>query len=261
MEIEVQNLTFSYGKQPVLQDVSFSVQKGTLTAVLGANGAGKSTLFRCLLGFLTPQAGEIRLSGRPLSAYSRREAAGKLAYIPQSSEPIFNYTVLDTVLMGTTGTMNVLQRPGRRQQEAAMQALQRLGIEALAQRGIGTISGGERQLALIARALVQNAEILIMDEPTASLDYGNSFRVMQRIEALSAGGYSVIFSTHEPNQAFRYATKVLALKDGRVLAFGLPGQVLTPELLQTLYGVPVAVTQVQAGSRIFSVCTPYVTDD
>ena len=261
MEIEVQNLTFSYGKQPVLQDVSFSVQKGTLTAVLGANGAGKSTLFRCLLGFLTPQAGEIRLSGRPLSAYSRREAAGKLAYIPQSLEPIFNYTVLDTVLMGTTGTMNVLQRPGRRQQETAMQALQRLGIEALAQRGIGTISGGERQLALIARALVQNSEILIMDEPTASLDYGNSFRVMQRIESLSASGYSVIFSTHEPNQAFRYATKVLALKDGRVLAFGPPGQVLTPTLLRTLYGVPVAVTQLQAGSRAFSVCTPYVTDD
>ena len=107
MEIEVQNLTFSYGKQPALREVSFSVQKGTLTAVLGANGAGKSTLFRCLLGFLTPQAGEIRLSGRPLSAYSRREAAEKIAYIPQSSEPIFNYTVIDTVLMGTTGTMNV----------------------------------------------------------------------------------------------------------------------------------------------------------
>ena len=114
---------------------------------------------------------------------------------------------------------------------------------------------------LLGRALIQNAHTLIMDEPTASLDYGNSFRVMQRIEALSVGGYSVIFSTHEPNQAFRYATKVLALKDGRVLAFGLPGQVLTPELLQTLYGVPVAVTQVQAGSRVFSVCTPYVTDD
>ena len=138
-----------------------------------------------------------------------------------------------------------------------MQALQRLGIEALAQRGIGTISGGERQLALIARALVQNAEILIMDEPTASLDYGNSFRVMQRIESLSAGGYSVIFSTHEPNQAFRYATKVLALKEGRVLAFGPPADVLTPELLEALYGVRVAVTQVLAGGRSFSVCTPY----
>ena len=102
---------------------------------------------------------------------------------------------------------------------------------------------------------------ILVDRGSYFFDYGNSFRVMQRIESLSASGYSVIFSTHEPNQAFRYATKVLALKDGRVLAFGPPGQVLTPTLLRTLYGVPVAVTQVQAGSRVFSVCTPYVTDD
>ena len=140
-------------------------------------------------------------------------------------------------------------------------AMDRLNLDPLRGRFLNQLSGGERQLMLLGRALIQNAHTLIMDEPTASLDYGNSFRVMRRIEALSAGGYSVIFSTHEPNQAFRYATKVLALKDGRVLAFGLPGQVLTPELLQTLYGVPVAVTQVQAGSRVFSVCTPYVTDD
>ena len=241
MEIEVQNLTFSYGKQPVLQDVSFSVQKGTLTAVLGANGAGKSTLFRCLLGFLTPQAGEIRLSGRPLSAYSRREAAGKLAYIPQSSEPIFNYTVLDTVLMGTTGTMNVLQRPGRRQQEAAMQALQRLGIEALAQRGI---SGGERQLALIARALVQNAEILIMDEPTANLDYGNQQRVLAQIRALTARGYTVLLSTHNPEHALRYAHRILALQGGHIAADGPTETALTPQLLQTLYGIQAILAEV-----------------
>ena len=234
MEIEVQNLTFSYGKQPVLQDVSFSVQKGTLTAVLGANGAGKSTLFRCLLGFLTPQAGEIRLSGRPLSAYSRREAAGKLAYIPQSSEPIFNYTVLDTVLMGTTGTMNVLQRPGRRQQEAAMQALQRLGIEALAQRGIGTISG----------ALVQNAEILIMDEPTANLDYGNQQRVLAQIRALAARGYTVLLSTHNPEHALHYAHRILALQGGHIAADGLTETALTPQLLQTLYGIQAILAEV-----------------
>lgn len=244
MEIEVQNLTFSYGKQPVLQDVSFSVQKGTLTAVLGTNGAGKSTLFRCLLGFLTPQAGEIRLSGRPLSAYSRREAAEKIAYIPQSSEPIFNYTVLDTVLMGTTGTMNVLQRPGRRQQETAMQALQRLGIEALAQRGIGTISGGERQLALIARALVQNAEILIMDEPTANLDYGNQQRVLAQIRALTARGYTVLLSTHNPEHALHYAHRVLALQDGHIAADGPTETALTPQLLQTLYGIQAILAEV-----------------
>ena len=233
MEIEVQNLTFSYGKQPALREVSFSVQKGTLTAVLGANGAGKSTLFRCLLGFLTPQAGEIRLSGRPLSAY-----------IPQSSEPIFNYTVLDTVLMGTTGTMNVLQRPGRQQQEAAMQALQRLGIEALAQRGIGTISGGERQLALIARALVQNAEILIMDEPTANLDFGNQQRVLAQIRALTARGYTVLLSTHNPEHALHYAHRVLALQGGHIAADGPTETVLTPQLLQTLYGIQAILAEV-----------------
>ena len=163
--------------------------------------------------------------------------------------------------MGLGAQLGPFDRPSREQTNAAQRILDELGIGALASRGCMRISGGERQLMLLGRALIQNAHTLIMDEPTASLDYGNSFRVMQRIEALSVGGYSVIFSTHEPNQAFRYATKVLALKDGRVLAFGLPGQVLTPELLQTLYGVPVAVTQVQAGSRVFSVCTPYVTDD
>ena len=215
MEIEVQNLTFSYGKQPALREVSFSVQKGTLTAVLGANGAGKSTLFRCLLGFLTPQAGEIRLSGRPLSAYSRREAAEKIAYIPQSSEPIFNYTVIDTVLMGTTGTMNVLQ-----------------------------LSGGERQLALIARALVQNAEILIMDEPTANLDFGNQQRVLAQIRALTARGYTVLLSTHNPEHALRYAHRVLALQGGHIAADGPTETALTPQLLQTLYGIQAILAEV-----------------
>ena len=202
--------------------------------IIGLSGAGKSTLVRCLLGFLTPQAGEIRLSGRPLSAYSRREAAGKIAYIPQSSEPIFNYTVIDTVLMGTTGTMNVLQRPGRRQQEAAMQALQRLGIEALAQRGIGTISGGERQLALIARAL----------EPTANLDFGNQQRVLAQIRALTARGYTVLLSTHNPEHALHYAHRVLALQDGHIAADGPTETALTPQLLQTLYGIQAILAEV-----------------
>ena len=169
--------------------------------------------------------------------------------------------MLDSVLMGLGAQLGPFDSPTRAQAGEAQRILDELGIGALASRGCMRISGGERQLMLLGRALIQNAHTLIMDEPTASLDYGNSFRVMQRIEALSAGGYSVIFSTHEPNQAFRYATKVLALKDGQVLAFGKPGQVLTPELLQSLYGVPVAVTQVQAGSRVFSVCTPYAQEE
>ena len=248
MELEVYNLTFSYEKYAVLHELSFAIQKGTLTAVLGANGAGKSTLFRCLLGFLKPQAGEILLSGKPLPAYTRRERAAKIAYIPQTSEPIFNYTVLDTVLMGTTGTMNVLQRPGTRERETALQSLRQLGIEALAERGISQISGGERQLTLIARALVQNAEILIMDEPTANLDYGNQQRVLKQIRGLTGRGYTVLLSTHNPEHALRYAHRVLALQDGRVLADGPTESVLTPELILRLYGVQATIAATRTAS-------------
>ena len=224
MEIEVQNLTFSYGKQPALREVSFSVQKGTFTAVLGANGAGKSTLFRCLLGFLTPQAGEIRLSGRPLSAYSRRETAEKIAYIPQSSEPIFNYTVLDTVLMGPPGTMYVLQRPGRRRQEAAMQALQRLGIVALAQRGIGTISGGERQRISIARAILKDAPVILLAEATASLDVENETAVQAALSGLIRDK-TVLIIAHRMRTVMN-ADQIVLLSGGRVVEMGSPAELL-----------------------------------
>ena len=261
MQLEVSDLFFSYDETDVFKSVSFCADRGERIAVLGPNGVGKSTLFRCLLGFLEPKRGSVKIAGRDVRDYSRRALAAELAYIPQSYSPAFDHTVLDSVLIGLGAQLGPFDRPSREQTDAALRILDELGIGALASRGCMRISGGERQLMLLGRALIQNAHTLIMDEPTASLDYGNSFRVMQRIESLSASGYSVIFSTHEPNQAFRYATKVLALKDGRVLAFGPPGQVLTPTLLRTLYGVPVAVTQVQAGSRVFSVCTPYVTDD
>ena len=261
MQIEVSGLVFSYGGADVLKDVSFCADGGERIAVLGPNGVGKSTLFRCLLGFLEPQSGGVTVSGRDVRSYSRRALAAELAYIPQSYSPAFDHTVLDSVLMGLSAQLGTLEQPGPVQTRAAMQILTELGIDGLAGRGSIHISGGERQLMLLARALIQNARTLIMDEPTASLDYGNSFRVMQRIETLSRRGYTVIFSTHEPNQAFRYATKVLALKDGRVLSFGRPEDVLTPALLQTLYGVPVAVTQVQAGSRMVCVCTPYAEDN
>ena len=228
MQIDVQDLVFSYGGADVLQGVSFCADKGERIAVLGPNGVGKSTLFRCLLGFLEPKRGCVKIAGRDVQAYSRRALAAELAYIPQSYHPVFDHTVLESVLMGLSAQLGTFDRPSRAQAVRAMQILSELGIAPLAERGCTRISGGERQLMLLGRALMQNAHTLIMDEPTASLDYGNSFRVMQRIESLSAGGYSVIFSTHEPNQAFRYATKVLALKNGRVLAFGPPADVLTP---------------------------------
>lgn len=252
MLLECRDVSFSYGKQPVLCRVSFEVPRGELVAVLGANGAGKSTLFRCILGFLRPQ-GTLLLDGKPISAYRRRTLAEKLAYIPQSAEPIFNYTLLETVLMGTTGAGSALARPQPAQLEASYRALEQLGIAALAHRGIAQVSGGERQLALIARALVQNAELLVMDEPTANLDYGNTQRVLEKIRDLTRTGYTVLLSTHNPEHALRYASRVLALKDGTICAHGKTADTLTSALIESLYGVRVRMAEVETPQGMASV--------
>ena len=256
MSIEVKNLRFRYGARPVIGDVSFTAEKGELLAVLGPNGVGKSTLFRCLLGFLKPVGGEILVDGKELGAYSRRELAKKIAYIPQSHSPAFDHTVLDSVLMGMTAQLGVFEQPGQAQREKALQMLRALGIEKLADRGCMKISGGERQLMLLARALVQDASMLIMDEPTANLDYGNSCRVMERVKKLGQTGYTIIFSTHDPNQAFSYATKVLALKDGGVMAVGAPEAVLTEDVLSRLYGIPVARCEMETVFGRKTICMP-----
>ncbi len=256
MSIEVKNLRFRYGARPVIGDVSFTAEKGELLAVLGPNGVGKSTLFRCLLGFLKPVGGEILVDGKELGAYSRRELAKKIAYIPQSHSPAFDHTVLDSVLMGMTAQLGVFEQPGGLQREKAMQMLRALGLEKLADRGCMKISGGERQLMLLARALVQDASMLIMDEPTANLDYGNSCRVMERVKRLGQNGYTIIFSTHDPNQAFSYATKVLALKDGGVMAVGAPEAVLTEDVLSRLYGIPVARCEIETVFGRKTICMP-----
>lgn len=256
MQIEVSGLVFSYGGADVLKDVSFCADGGERIAVLGPNGVGKSTLFRCLLGFLEPQSGSVTVSGRDVRSYSRRALAAELAYIPQSYSPAFDHTVLDSVLMGMTAQLGVFEQPGQAQREKAVQMLRALGIEKLSSRGCMKISGGERQLMLLARALVQDASMLIMDEPTANLDYGNSCRVMERVKKLGQTGYTIIFSTHDPNQAFSYATKVLALKDGGVMAVGAPEAVLTEDVLSRLYGIPVARCEMETVFGRKTICMP-----
>lgn len=242
MPIELKDISFSYGRHEAVKHVTFTANRGDLVAVLGPNGAGKSTLFQCMLGLLHGYTGEIDICRKNIRTLSRAQLSRMAAYIPQSTEPVFNYTVADTVLMGTTGGMGLLKTPGQTQREAAAAAMQTLGIEDLAQRGIGTLSGGERQLVLIARAMAQNAKILIMDEPTANLDYGNQQRVLERIRDLAAQGYTVLLSTHNPEHALRYATHVLALQQGSAVACGKTDETMTAELIKRLYGVRVSLT-------------------
>lgn len=242
MSIEVSGLTFGYDPAGrVLDGVSVTARDGELLSVLGPNGVGKSTLFRCILGLLTGYSGTIAIGGRDIRRLSVRELASMVAYIPQSHHPSFNYSVFDMVLMGTTAQVSSLSAPGKRQLELTEQALARMGILHLRDRGYSRISGGERQMVLIARALVQNAKVLVLDEPTANLDYGNQLRVMTQIKSLTDSGYTVLQSTHNPEQAFLFSDHVLAIKDGKVLADGSPAQIVTAGLIQTLYGAEIEV--------------------
>lgn len=254
MSICVQNLSFAYGERPVLDDVSFTVGEGRLLSVLGPNGVGKSTLFRCILGLLKSYQGSITIDGADVKTLGARALAKKVAYIPQQSYPAFNYTVFDMVLMGTSASARPFSSPRREEETAAQEALEHLGIDALAGRDYTRLSGGERQLVLIARALAQRSGVLLMDEPTANLDYGNQLRVLQRVRALAEEGYTVIQSTHNPEQSYQFSHEILALGGGRVLAHGAPGEVLTAALVRELYGVEVELESLR--NDTLRVCVP-----
>lgn len=245
MRLEVEHLKFSYrNDKPVMKDLSFSVGKGEFLSVLGPNGAGKSTLFRCILRILTSYEGCIRLDGTDSRTLSERELASRIAYIPQIHRPTFGYSVLDTVLMGTVRQLSPFAMPKKEQRDLAMATLERLGIDWLAERNFAYLSGGEQQLVLVARAMTQQADILIMDEPTSALDYGNQLRVLQEVKALSKEGYTVLLSTHNPQHAMSFADTILALSRGRVAACGPANEVLTSELVRELYDVEVEFANV-----------------
>lgn len=256
--IEIRNLSFSYKKDlpKVLDDINFTMNEGHLIAVLGPNGAGKSTLFKCILGFMKNYDGEIYLNGKDIRSLNRKEMAKIVAYIPQSETPVYNYTVLESIMMGTTGMLSPLQSPGKEQENIAKEAMRYLDIEYLEQRGINEISGGERQLALLARAMAQKAKILIMDEPTANLDYGNQQHVMNHVKKMAQNGYTILLSTHNPEHALQYASHVLAIKDHHVLADGDAQTTLNEELIEKIYGLKVSIIEVEVDGKMVRSCIP-----
>lgn len=202
-------------------------------------------------------SGEILLNGKNSRKMSEKELAASIAYIPQNRTNVFAFSVLDMVMMGTTASFSLFSTPGKQQREIALHALRRLHMEEFADRSYAQLSGGEQQMVLIARALAQNARILLMDEPCANLDYGNQIRVMKELKKLSREGYLIIQSTHSPEHAFLFADQVLVLHNGQTNHPGAPEEILTAELLERVYQIPVQLHHLP-GSRT-TVCVPAAT--
>ena len=247
MKLEVRDLAFGFPGRIVGREVSFALSAGDVMCVLGPNGGGKTTLFRTLLGLLEPRGGTIALEGSPLPSMTRAEIARRIGYVPQGHTAYFAFTVREFVLMGRTAHLGAFASPAKKDFLVANRALDSLGIAHLADKPVTEISGGERQLALVARALAQEPKLLVLDEPTANLDFGNQVRVLQKMTALARSGIAVLFSSHDPDHAFLCATRALLLAEGQVLEAGAPREVIRADTLERMYRVSVRVVPLPGG--------------
>lgn len=248
-----ESISFRYGNRKILHDVSLSVEKGEVLALLGPNGSGKSSLLKILLGLLAPATGRVLLEEQSIAHLSRDQLARKVAYVPQAHSLSFPYLVREVVMLGRLAHQSLFGVPSKRDLHIVTTALDQLGIRHLEQRLYTAISGGERQLVLIARALTQGAPLLVMDEPVSGLDYGNQLRLLERIRDLAHEGYTVIKSTHFPDHALQVSDQVVLLSGGTVMAQGCPLHVMTKQALQRLYRIELEVA-VREDGRAY--CVP-----
>ena len=257
MRLQVDNLAFGYRGKVVGSGVSFVLNAGEVLCLLGPNGAGKTTLFKTILRLLTPIGGVISADGEAIALWPRQRLARVFGYVPQAQIGLFPFTLRDVVLMGRTAHIGLFATPSARDQQVADEILDLLRIGHLADHPYTEVSGGERQLSLIARALAQEPQVLVMDEPTASLDFGNQVRVLSEIKTLARRGIAVILSTHDPDQAFLCAHQVAILHHGRLAHSGPPQEVITPAILRAVYGIEVEIAQIEsAAGEKHLICLP-----
>jgi len=258
MILKIESAVCGYAGKIVLKGVTLDVSSGEILCLLGPNGVGKTTLFKTILGFLKPYGGRITVDGADISRWSRRAFARVIGYVPQNHTPPFAFSVLDVVMMGRTAHLGKFSAPSKADREIALSELDALGIYHLRDCVYTEISGGERQMVLIARALAQKPRLLVMDEPTSNLDFGNQMLVLGQIKKLALKGIGVIMTTHVPDHAFLCSTRAALLrKDG--FEIGAPEDIVTEENLKAVYGVTVKITSTPAeDGRPVKACVPMI---
>ena len=253
--LEVENAAFSYNRnKAVFQHISFTVAQGEILSILGRNGIGKSTLIKCILNLMPLQKGCVRLSGRDTTGLKLMDMASMVGYVPQMGQVAFPFSVFEFVLMGRAPYISMFKTPDRADARMTAQTLEKVGISHLAEQSIADISGGERQMVMIARAINQSPRLLILDEPTSHLDVANQIKVLSIIEMLSNEGISVIMTTHFPDHGFLLSQQIAVMQHGKFIAIGKAEKVITPRILFEAYGVDIDVCHVQAVGR--RVCIP-----
>ena len=250
MIYEVKGLQYAYPNgHHVVNDATFTLDDGEILTILGPNGAGKSTLFNCLANIRRPTGGEILLGGKPMNSLSVREVARLIGYVQQTHIPVFDYTVIYFVMMGRAAEVGMFSKPKEKDRQIAMEALETLGIAHLAEQPYTEISGGERQLALIARALTQQPKAILLDEPTSHLDFGRSTLILELVWALKEKGYSVIMTTHDPNHAILLGGKAALLDREGILHVGPANEIVTEEHLRPLYQSDLHIVEIPSLQR------------
>lgn len=249
---EIKDLSFSYhsGDHKVLDKASLQMNKGDILCVLGPNGAGKTTLLNCMAGLLKPDSGEILLAGKDISEMKAKEIANIVGYVPQMHTPAFDYTVLDFVLMGRAPKTGTFSRPNKDDEALCIDILKSMGIEKLAGKSYLDISGGERQQVLIARAIAQGPAVILFDEPTAHLDYGNQHRVLNRIKQMAGEGFSIVITTHNPDHALLLGDKAAIVDRHGHISQGDVGEIITKEKLRDVYDIDLHLEYVEEINRM-----------
>lgn len=253
MILEVRDLSFSYGDHRVLDSLDLKISDGDMVALLGKNGAGKTTLLRLIPSFLKCTQGTISIDSVPVKDLKLKDRAGYMAYIPQITRSAFPYSVRTSILMGASNRLSMFQSPGRKEEQRVEQIIDLLNLHQIADRNMDTISGGERQLVLIARALMQDARLLILDEPTSFLDYSNQLMVLERIGDLVKKGYSCIYSTHNPDLALGHSNRIVIMSEGHISFDGSAEELIGTDILSKVYGRSIEVVRTERGGIV---CIP-----